>query len=150
MKRYQASRELETFILASAPRHHACPDAPSTFTALQAASVSDSLPVYDGGCDGTIYSAPAINHAFRAWHDSMHLNLSAQFNATGELDLTLAQCQQVADAGLSREDCAALFFDVWGQFRYSQYHAGEFPVDQSAFVNACFDRGMDAAVRATF
>lgn len=152
---YKASPSLEAFILASAPAHYATPDAPSTFEALRAAADAceasgSPLPVWDGGCDRTIYSRPEVNHAFRAWHDKLHLQHGAAFDATGEMALACAHVEAARRAGLSERDCFALFADVWGQFVYAFHHGGDFPNDQAAFVAACFSIGIDRAAKLTF
>lgn len=151
MNRYKASAALEAFIVTSAPPHYATPDAPSTFAELTAAHAKGGpLPVFDGGCDRTIYSTPAVNHAFRAWHDSLHVTLAAQFDEDGEWSVAAAQFSAAHCAGLPRGDCDALLFDAWGQVLYARQHAGNFPTDQAAFVAACFAHGIDAAARMNF
>ncbi len=156
-KEYRASAQLEALILRCAPSHHATPDAPDTFEKLEAWYIMHklgltpaSLPVYDGGCDNTIYSTPAVNYAFRAWHDILHLNLDAGFDADGERRVSDFHISVAASQGLSHEDCLALYYDVWGQFVYSQHHAGQFPTNQAAFVAACFDIGLAFAVKRDF
>jgi hypothetical protein len=149
--RYLASRALESFILASAPEHHATPDAPSTLPELIAAAKrSGSLPVWDGGSDATMYSRPEVNHAFRAWHDALHIAHGAAFDVSGELALSREHVRQARAAGLSAEDVRALWLDLWGQAVYAERHAGAFPEDQSAFIAACFRYGVRLASRMTF
>ena len=161
LKPYRASRELEAFIVARAPAHHATPDAPSTYAELRAWGASAkradagagiigtwpraSLPVFDGGCDRTIYSRAPVNHAFRAWHDALHLMTGAKFDAACERTVSDAGVNAARAAGLSQVDCDALAFDVWGQFLFADCHGGEFPADQSLFVAACFAYGMETA-----
>lgn len=150
---YKASVALEALILRLAPPHYATPDAPSTLDALQAAWANQDargLPVFDGGCDHTIYSSPDVNYAFRAWHDSIHVQGGYGFDGRGEECAMWRQCAQLLEAGLPTSDWFALYFDVWGQFLYSNAHGGEFPADQAAFVGACFAYGMRAAVHQTY
>jgi len=148
---YRASAALEAFILANAPTHHACPDAPSTFEALKAVyRPGESLPVFDGGCDHTIYSAPAVNHAFRAWHDKTHVENGYGFDDSGEASVAVVHHLQAIAAGLSREDVRALWFDTRGQSLYAAEHGGEFPTDQSAFVAACFRDGIETAIHGNY
>jgi hypothetical protein len=60
-------------------------DAPATFAALKAhLDAGKRLAVYDGGCEGTIYADPAVNHAFRAWHDFSHWKGDHDFSVKGE------------------------------------------------------------------
>lgn len=152
MNRYQASPQLEAFLVANAPAHVAVEvGAPSSLAELQAAhAVGGPLPVWAGGSESTIYSSPAVNHAFRAWHDALHIELGAEFDADGEALVNAAGIRRaLVDKSVSVDDLRALYFDVWGQFAYSTHHAGQFPTDQAAFVAACFV-DFDAALRATY
>lgn len=149
-KRYAASPELVAYVLRVAPPHYPTPNAPSDYQSLVIArKVCERLPVFDGGCEATIYPSPAVNHAFRAWHDAIHLTLCAGFDAPGELAVAREHERQARAAGLSELDVCTLFFDTWGQFRYAEMHGGAFPTDQAAFVAACFARGMSAAILET-
>ena len=56
-------------------------DAPDTYEKLKAhLDAGNRMLVYGGGSQHTIYADPAVNHAFRAWHDWTHW--------TGQHDLT--------------------------------------------------------------
>jgi hypothetical protein len=149
--RYSASPALEAFILASAPPHFPTPDAPSSLAALQswadAQRPGEPMPVFDGGCALTIFSSPQVNHAFRAWHDSLHLAHGLTFDKAGEYGLAGLHVEAAAAAGLSAEDQRALLFEVLGQFEYAAANGGEFPTDQAAFVARCFAHGIRGAVR---
>jgi hypothetical protein len=150
---YRASAALEAFIVANAPPWFADDRAPTTLAQLrERAQLSPYMHVSNEHSAHTIYSSAQVNYAFRAWHDSLHLELSAEFDAEGELLVARAHEQAIRDAikagahGLTELDCCALFFEVWGQFRYAQEHDGAFPIDQAAFVGACFAHGMSAAI----
>lgn len=150
-ERYAASQALESFILASAPPHYATPDAPDTLDKLRAAAaLGGPLPVFDGGCDETIYSRPEVNHAFRAWHDSLHLLHGAAFDLEGERALALEHDRLAEAAGLGLEDRNALWCDLLGQAVYAANHDGAFPEDQAAFVFAAMRDGIDAAALRDF
>lgn len=152
---YRASPALESAILALAPPHVATQTAPSNLPELLAAwerYILDGtpLPVYDGACDRTIYSSARVNHAFRAWHDSIHVTLAAEFNAAGERAVSAAAVETLRRwPGITQADLLAMHFEVVGQLEYAARHGGEFPVDQAAFIAACFD-DYHSAIRATF
>src|SRR5258705_7260352 len=56
-------------------------EAPDTYEKLKAhLDAGKRLVVFSGGSARTIYADPAVNHAFRAWHDWCHY--------TGRHDLT--------------------------------------------------------------
>lgn len=152
MKTYHASAGLERYLLAHAPAHIAVDEgAPQSLAELKAAAAKGGpLPVWSGGSEHTIYSTPEVNFAFRAWHDTFHLLLNAEFNGEGEAIVNAASIRQaLEDKSVSIEDLQALHYDVWGQYVYATHHAGEFPTNQAAFIAACFDN-FDAAVRATY
>lgn len=85
--------------------------------------------------DTSIYGDAQHNILFRAWHDSLHLQLGAGFDFTpdGETRVALEQARIASQYGeiLGR----ALWADTYGQgAHYLKY--GAFPVDQQAFVSA--------------
>jgi hypothetical protein len=131
--------ELEAFVLAVAPAHYPTRSAPSTWPELKEAARSGNtnpLPVFDGGCERTIYTRPAVNHAFRAWHDTLHLTLWAGFSHGGELAVARAHYDACRRAGLPDASAALIGFDTWGQYRYFET-TGEFLDDQREFVTRC-------------
>lgn len=142
-----ASDRLNEIIIAKADAlpagWHAAPAAPDSFVGLLASSAADGghITVWTGGSDRTVYGSPHVNHAFRAWHDSLHITLLADFTLTGERKVALAQ----AEACERPEDAALLLADVLGQAEYYVRH-GAFPEDQIAFV-ASYLRDRDAALR---
>ena len=150
--RYRASRALQAFILSRAGDYVAVDrdTLPEVQAMIDLNYEPDMMPVWSGGCERTIYSAPAVNHAFRAWHDRLHIRLGAAFNADGEFRVACAHVAEARKAGLSDADCCALWADVWGQFRYAETHGGEFPANQDIFVAAVFRRCLDAAITATY
>lgn len=154
---YRASPALEAFIIAQAPAHTAVPlwrNPPASLKALEPYRFTRPMIVSNEHSANTIYSRPEVNFAFRAWHDSLHLALNAEFDAEGELLVARAHEQAVREAikagHLTELDCCALFFEVWGQFRYAEEHAGQFPADQAAFVASCFADGLSAAILKDF
>jgi hypothetical protein len=113
-------------------------EAPATYEELKALlDARQRLVVYAGGSDHTIYGDPAINYAFRAWHDWTHW--------TGEHDLTLegeiAVCQHqqrhllalYGDTAQSRRWREIVHAEIIGQGTYYRYHK-RFPDDQRGFV----------------
>lgn len=48
------------------------------------ARIGGPVIVSDLHCDCTVFSGPAANMAFRAWHDYRHITENAEFNDTGE------------------------------------------------------------------
>lgn len=148
--RYRAKPDLEMLLMMNAPAFTVVEHGPSTLAELREGYAQHGvIPVWIGGSDHTIYSSPVINHAYRAWHDSFHLSLGAEFHPRGEARVNAAQQSAALHYGLCEESLRALHFDTWGQVAYSARHDGEFPTDQAAFVAACFVN-YDEAIRSTF
>ena len=158
MKPYRASAALESFVLNQAPKHHPDPYAPGSWKSLRAwsrhATPNDSLPVYQGGCDRTIYSNPRYNYAFRAWHDKIHLDLGLSFSKLDEIKVCNEHVRQIREHAimfnLNEDDVRAMHCDVAGQVLY-YYKYNEFVNDQALFVGACMENGifstLDSGVR---
>lgn len=108
-------RDLNQAILLLAPVFNVSDRAPSTFADIM--RQGDPLTVWSGASDGTIYADPAVNWAFRAWHDATHI--------AGRYDFTLAGETATCEAQIRAE--------IVGQAQYAAAH-GHFPVDQAAFV----------------
>jgi hypothetical protein len=122
------SYELNSKILKLAPRFEAREIAPDSFEKLKANSTA-SLVVWSGASDKTIYGDSSVNHAFRAWHDSLHLKLNADFSSTGERLVALEQARLISGDSLGM----VLMAEIVGQLEYFQVH-GSFPVDQVEFI----------------
>jgi len=102
--------------------------APDTFELLRRHCSERSIIVWNGASEHTIYGDPKVNHAFRAWHDSLHLILNAPFTLTGEIFVAREQ------ARLAPDPIAKLIIaEVQGQAEYFAEHR-VFPADQVKFV----------------
>ena len=99
------------------------------------------IPVWSGASDRTIWSSPAANWRFRAWHDAQHLELRAEFDPAGERTVARLALRRTLGTYCRR----ILWAEVWGQIEHFQ-RFGVFPTDQSAFVRACFVLGHSAAL----
>lgn len=120
------SHELNSKIVKLAPKHVAKLSAPETFNDL--VSNLGELIVYSGSSDQTIYGSESVNHAFRAWHDSLHISLNAPFTLDGETVVAMEQARLLG--GMYGD---ILIAEVIGQAEYFQTH-GTFPVNQTEFV----------------
>jgi hypothetical protein len=115
-------------ILELAPKHIVSAYAPDTFETLS--RNIGGLVVWDGGSDNTIYGDAKVNWAFRAWHDSLHLKLNADFSLEGETRVALEQARILG--GYHAEIVLA---EVIGQAEYFAKH-GEFPTNQVEFIKS--------------
>jgi hypothetical protein len=111
-----------------APKFSASDFAPDTFEKLRSNSVS-GLVVWAGASDSTIYGDPSVNHAFRAWHDSLHLKLNAPFTLEGERLVAIEQARLVGSDTMGN----ILIGEIVGQAEYFAKH-GEFPANQVEFM----------------
>jgi hypothetical protein len=108
-------------------KHNAKSDAPSTLESLVRNS-QGIITVWNGGSDLTIYGNPTVNHAFRAWHDKLHIEHMATFDLVGEG--YIAKLQANALGGVYGDIIMA---EIVGQAEYFIKN-GIFPVDQVSFV----------------
>ena len=115
---------------------HAADLAPNTYEELleDVRLNAGHITVWSGGSDRTVYGNPTVNHAFRAWHDSIHVGRGWDFTMTGEKLVAATQATTAFAAG--HTDLAkVLLADVVGQAEYYGIH-GAFPEDQIGFIQS--------------
>ena len=122
------SHELNSKILSLAPKFTASDYAPSTYAELKSNNAA-GLVVWSGASDNTIYGCNRVNHAFRAWHDSLHLKLGVNFDYAGELAVGLEQARLIKNDALG----LIIMGEVVGQVEYLNKY-GHFPIDQVEFM----------------
>ena len=128
------SARLNEIVLYSAPTFEARDIAPSTVPDLFGAGSVGTLAVWNGASDGTVFGAANVNHAFRAWHDSLHLATRIGFTVAEEIELGRRQAELVAR--LSGDRLATLvWLEVAGQAAEFQ-RTGAFVSDQVAFTES--------------
>lgn len=151
----RASQALCDYVRSVAPPHYATADAPSTWSALRrwydVARAQGfpreriAMPVYNGGCESTIYPDAETNHAFRAWHDYTHCANGYGFTREHEIKVGLIHMQQARRAGLPQSDLDMLIADTIGQIEYYYAH-GCYVDNQSAFVAAVLRDGLRTVI----
>jgi hypothetical protein len=95
------------------------------------------FPVYDGGCERTIYDIPAANYAFRFWHDSIHWTHGYGVGLADELRIAdVHHAHAVRAFGVDSLEALIQRVDVAEQARFYSV-TGEFVQDQKCFVWAC-------------
>lgn len=126
---------------------HADADAPNTFKKLQewGASGEQSIPVYSGGCEYTIYSTDEANHLFRAWHDRLHLRHNLGFKKADEIKVSELHCSTLRAVGAPYNVVKAMEADVEGQVRYYD-ETQEYVVNQLEFVADCLKYGISTVL----
>lgn len=138
----------ESLILQLAPPHIAVPNAPGTLEELRSMirdPLGGALQVSSLYSDRTIYSSPAINHAFRAWHDMLHYTHGLKMNYKDEQKLARVHYVILDDLYVPYEDLCCIHADTYGQTEYCKLH-GTFPNDQRGFVTAWRDNGAHFAL----
>lgn len=95
------------------------------------------LTVNTGFSDHTIFGSASVNWAFRAWHDSCHLQGDYNFSPEGERKACLMQQRQII-AAFPFHPRLQYFIDLLdiegnSQLAYFQAH-GDFPQDQLTFT----------------
>jgi hypothetical protein len=72
------------------------PHAPATYEELvRHWHTNRRICVFDGGSDHTIFADPEVNHAFRAWHDWVHVKHGYDFSMNGEVLTCSQQIQHI-------------------------------------------------------
>lgn len=120
-------------LIKIAPKHEISDYAPSSYKEL---FESSKLIVWSGASEATIYDDKQVNYAFRAWHDSLHIKLNADFTLEGETRVALEQARLIDSDKLAK----ILLAEVIGQAEYFAKH-GEFPIDQIAFIERYLKEG---------
>ena len=114
--------------------------APDTWDELKAhLDAGRKLVVYSGGSEATIYGDPAVNYAFRAWHDYTHWVTDYDFSAAGERGVCEEQCRVLSIIARSERQAARwariVRAEVIGQKLYHRLY-DRFPEDQRSFAIA--------------
>lgn len=134
------SAELEAYILAEVARKRIVVRAMAKAPSITDAFVTDKgewyIYVWSGASARTIWSSPKMNHTFRAWHDSTHLETGLGLDPASELALAERTCAEARARGLSEEATAVLYAETAGQIEYYTRHGNTFPENQRAFVKA--------------
>jgi len=97
------------------------------------------IMVWTGESDCTIFGAPHVNHAFRAWHDYVHVVFGLPFTAQGEHLVMKIQQRHVYSFGAEFTEaerelfCKLLECEIDAQVQYYETH-GEFVKDQRKFA----------------
>lgn len=103
--------------------------------------VGTRIPVWSGASNRTIWSSPESNWTFRAWHDSHHILLGAEFDRAGELRVARHACALIH----GKPERAILWAELQGQQDYfARYSA--YPENQRAFVRDCIVYGIGRTI----
>lgn len=99
------------------------------------------FPVWAGASDNTIYLRRVANHAFRFWHDHIHVTRGLGMSLVDELSASVVHVQHVARFfGKDSPEAALMAVDTAGQALY--YMAdGEHVPNQLNFARAHFGLG---------
>lgn len=140
----RATLEIAAKLLPQGWRGH--DKAPANLKDLKAlwancARFGNAVIVSDLHCDRTVFSGPAANMAFRAWHDYRHITENAEFNDVGEHLVHDAMCHDLAlwrgEHGVllpaMRRPYALLECENIGQLDHWRVF-GNPPVDQRTFA----------------
>lgn len=114
-------------ILKLAPKFEAKDTAPSTFSDLF--KPCPKLVVWAGASENTIYGDARVNWTFRAWYDSLHIKLGADFSLEGEIRVAIEQCRLIDSDFLAQ----LILAEVIGQAEYFFTH-NSFPENQREFI----------------
>lgn len=122
---------LESIVMSLAPPHVVVDYSPS-WEELQALPAGAPIPIWSGASEHTVWSSPAVNYAFRAWHDATHLRLGRGFDRDSERAVAVAQVLEALAHGAGTLAIAVLLCET--ELQQDLFYAtGEFPQDQRAF-----------------
>lgn len=128
------------------------PDAPSTYeqlvdtiTRFDTIDSGKFFPVFDGGCENTVFTDATGNYLFRAWHDLCRYELKQDFSYADEHVVALHQADYFGkcEENEYRRICLA---DTIGQLNFFEYTKGGFVENQREFVYDCLTIGETAAI----
>ena len=123
-------------------------EAPNDYASLRADFVRRGrIVVFSGASERTIYADPAVNYAFRAWHDLCHLQGNYDTSYVGEVSTCgLQTCQLLKRFGHNERTwrwIQIIEAEIIGQARHFERYR-QFPIDQAAFVLAYLKSPFDA------
>lgn len=125
-----ATAVLSALSASGAPRWRAADSAPATVAELlESYSATGEIVVYAGASDATIFGAPVVNHAFRAWHDWCHIRTRIGFTVPDEVTLARWQAAEASSDALAR----IVLIEVAEQALHFG-RTGEFLTDQIGFT----------------
>ena len=97
------------------------------------------IMVWTGASDCTMFGDAETNHAFRAWHDYVHVMYGFPFTQEGEQLVAKVQQRQACSIGSDYTHqerelfCKLIDCEVNGQVAYFHQH-NDFPEDQREFT----------------
>jgi hypothetical protein len=100
--------------------------APSTESALWS---QPTLVVWSGASDNTIYGDAAVNYAFRAIHDAMHLKTGLSFSPQHEIEMGRIQASKIGSDLIAK----LFYIEIAGQAEH-YLKTGQFVQDQVQFT----------------
>jgi len=89
------------------------------------------MQISNENCEGTIFGNPEVNVMFRAWHDSIHIQLNEDFGYMAEARVAFAQCAELPnDWHFERQ---LILCEVIAQAAHHE-KTGNFVADQRKFT----------------
>lgn len=113
------------------------PDLASTFN--YARNQARPVPVLADHSERTIYLFPEANHAFRFWHDVVHINMEKGFSLPEELAVAELHCKELMHSGCSEDARLLLWIDTALQAQHF-YFMGGFIDNQLDWAKTHFTR----------
>jgi hypothetical protein len=89
--------------------------------------------VSSANSENTIYGNPAFNHAFRFWHDVLHVERRKDTSLQHELRVGQIHVEVIKQLGYSQDHQTLMWIDTCGQGLYN-FLVTEFPRDQMGFA----------------
>ena len=111
-----------------------------TFEEFKEASERDGfMSISADHCENNIFGNKEVNIAFRAWHDSVHIELNEGFGYMEETRVAFAQCAELPQDW--HYERMLIMCEVVGQAAYHEKTGGFVP-NQREFTQDCLNEGI--------
>lgn len=134
-------------ILKLAPNHIASLESPTTYEAVKQQAESGVYHVFSGGSTDTIFSSRKVQYAYRAWHDSIHIENEIDFSMESELQVAKLQEEIALSNGVNPRDAMLLRYDLECHIKY-YYAKGQHPDLQLDLIRDCMRDGIEETVNS--
>lgn len=142
------SAQTEGWILSIAPPHVRSMKSPQTFEDVKEYfDKNGKYHVFEGGAklDETVFNTWEARWAYRAWHDSIHVQFDIPFEKKNELAVARIQESIALDYGISKRDAKILRLDLEAHIHY-YYTTGEHPERQVRLIADCMNESLNGVM----
>lgn len=132
--------------------YHATDDAPNSYRELELWAnfndplESDSMPVFNGANESTIWNDKDLTIMIRAWHDITHIKEKLTFSYEDELKVSSLQIEVLKSVSAPYWLIQIFRMDFIGQTEYYNL-TDEYVTNQAQFVSDCYNTSLDLVLQ---